>query len=93
MRIKKFQVQCEEKTEYLVTVVDDNDIVITTNVFDLIDDAEAAIDMLHTIIARCGLQKFCNNDIPESLKSNISLDNMFKEIGISYTPDMVVVDN
>ena len=90
MQIKKFKFNSDI---YFIAVVDENDVVITSGTFNSMDDAETATDLLYTIIVRCGLQKFCNSDIPESLKSNVSLNDIFKEIGVSDIPDMVIVDN
>ena len=90
MTIKKFQFN---KDTYFIAVVDDNDVVITSGVFNLIDDADTASELLYTVIVRCGLEKISNSDIPESLRSNVSLNDIFKELGVSNTPDMVIVDN
>lgn len=90
MQIKKFQFNSDI---YFIAVVDENNIVITSGTFNSMDDAETASDLLYTIIARFGLQKFCDSDIPESLRSNVSLNDLFKEIGVSDTSDIVVVDN
>lgn len=90
MQIKKFQFNSEI---YFIAVVDDNDVVITSGVFNSIDDADTASELLYTVIVRCGLEKISNSDIPESLRSNVSLNDIFKEFGVSNTPDMVIVDN
>lgn len=90
MTIKKFQFN---KNMYFIAVVDENDVIITSGTFNSMEDAETATDLLYTVIVRCGLEKISNSDIPESLKSNVSLNDIFKELGVSDTPDMVIVDN